>query len=274
MIRPNFIWVTGFWIVLSILVRPGWLIFSAGAILCLVLMLIRAPGEFWFCAASLPLGAATSERYLARSVAYKPKIPQPYLKLGLICYGRQQWSAAIPLLQQTATLRGPKCPLDLKFLLAAAYRENRQAQLAIPLLDEVAAGCAASAEVFYNLALCHMQLADLRSALDAARRSHSLDPHAVRPVMIMANLYFRMGEFVNAKKEYEWLVGTLPKPAESLYWLGRSELELGDTQAAAQHLQLALERLIEHAEISTIPLDDVKCWLQTAKGMAGSSRTS
>lgn len=92
--------------------------------------------------------------------------------------------------------------------------------------------------------------------------------------MIMANLYFRMGEFVNAKKEYEWLVGTLPKPAESLYWLGRSELELGDTQAAAQHLQLALERLIEHAEISTIPLDDVKCWLQTAKGMAGSSRTS
>ncbi len=265
--RPNFIWVAGFWFLLSIFVRPGWLAFSAGTVLCLVLMLLKAPGEFWYCLATLPVRANARERWLVRSARYQPSLPHPYIKLGIIYFRRQQWAAAAPLLKEGVALYGRKCPLDFIILLATAYCQCGEDHLAVTLLENVSTAHPNSADVFYHLAVCHVRLGNLSPALEAANKSHALNPDAVRPMMIVAYVHFRHGNFSAAKREYEWLVSTLPKAAESLYWLGRAELELGEAQAAAEHLRLALERLGPDEHASNIPLKDVRRWLNAAKAV-------
>jgi len=265
--RPNFIWVTGFWFILSIFVRPGWLAFSAGTALCLVLMLLKAPGEFWYCLAMLPVRAHARERWLVRSVSYQPGIPYPYTGLGVIYSRRKQWAVAIPALKRGVALYGRKCPLEFKILLATAYREHGEDHLAIAQLEDVAATHPKSSDVLYHLAVCHFRLGNLSSALEAASKSHALNPDAVRPLMIVAHVHFRTGDFSAAKRDFEWLVRTLPQAAESLYWLGRAELALGQAQAAAEHLRLALERLGPHEHASNIPLQDVRHWLSAATGV-------
>ena len=262
--RVNFIWVITFWAVMSLILRPGWLVFSSGFILCLVLMYLKTPGEFWHFVGMLTFSQPKLDRYLARSVACKPAIPQPYLKLGLLHYQRQEWSRAIPLLAEAITLRGRRCPPTLRILLATAYRENRQECLAIPLLQGMIDQGARTAEVYYNLALCFLRIHDTQAALDAATRAHALDAQAVRPVMIMGTIHFAMKDFATAKHDYQWLISVLPKPAESLYWLGRVELELGEIQPAAEHLQLAVDRISAHQDISNIALEDARHWLKTA----------
>lgn len=267
MIQPNYIWVTTFWAFLSLIVRPGWLVFSSGFILCLVLMYLRTPGEFWHLVGMLTFSQPRMEHYLERSVACKPAAAQPYLKLGLLQYQRREWSKAIPLLEEAATRRRGKCPPSLQIMLATAYRENHQDRLAIPLLQGMIDQGARPAEVYYNLALCFLRIQDTRSALDAAKEAHALDPNAVRPVMIMGSMYFALKDFAMAQKNYQWLISVLPKPAESLYWLGRIELELGEIQAAAAHLQLAVDRIGQHRDLSSVPLEDVRHWLARANGL-------
>lgn len=267
MIQPNYIWVTTFWAFLSLIVRPGWLVFSSGFILCLVLMYLRTPGEFWHLVGMLTFSQPRMEHYLERSVACKPAAAQPYLKLGLLQYQRREWSKAIPLLEEAATRRRGKCPPNLQIMLATAYRENHQDRLAIPLLQGMIDQGARPAEVYYNLALCFLRIQDTRSALDAAKEAHALDPNAVRPVMIMGSMYFALKDFAMAQKNYQWLISVLPKPAESLYWLGRIELELGEIQAAAAHLQLAVDRIGQHRDLSSVPLEDVRHWLARANGL-------
>jgi len=291
-IQPNYIWVTTFWAFLSLIVRPGWLVFSSGFILCLVLMYLRTPGEFWHLVGMLTFSQPRMEHYLERSVACKPAAAQPYLKLGLLQYQRREWSKAIPLLEEAATRRRGKCPPkrrewskaiplleeaatrrrgkcppSLQIMLATAYRENHQDRLAIPLLQGMIDQGARPAEVYYNLALCFLRIQDTRSALDAAKEAHALDPNAVRPVMIMGSMYFALKDFAMAQKNYQWLISVLPKPAESLYWLGRIELELGEIQAAAAHLQLAVDRIGQHRDLSSVPLEDVRHWLARANGL-------
>jgi tetratricopeptide (TPR) repeat protein len=73
-----------------------------------------------------------------------------------------------------------------------------------------------------------------------------------------------MRDFAAAKHDYQWLVSVLPKPAESLYWLGRAEFELGEIQPATEHLQLAVDRMSEHRSISEIPLEEVEHWFKSA----------
>lgn len=204
------------------------------------------------------------ERYLEKSVSFKPAIPQPYLKLGIIHYQQKEWSRAIPLLEQAVTLIGQKCPLNLKIILATAYRENGQEHIAAPLLRKMIDQGFKTAEVYYNLAVCLFRLHDDQAALGAAEEAHALDPTAVRPRMILGIVHFRMKDFVAAKHDYQWLVDVLPKPVESLYWLGRAESELGQIQPAAKHLQLAFDRMSEHRNISDIPLEEVKHWLKAA----------
>jgi tetratricopeptide (TPR) repeat protein len=265
--RPSFIWVITFWLVMSLLFRPGWLVFSVGCLLCVVLMYLKAPGEFWHCIGMLTFSTPKLERYLARSVAYRPLIPQPYLKLGLLYFQRQEWSKAIPLLQDAITLRGDRCPASPRIILATAYREDGQPGLAIPVLQGVIDRGTRTAEVYYNLALCLLRLPDPRAALDAATAAHTLDPTAVRPVMIMGSIHFGLKDFATAKQDYQWLITVLPKPVESLYWLGRAELELGEIQPATAHLRLALDRIGERQDLSNIPLEEVRHWLHTANGL-------
>jgi tetratricopeptide (TPR) repeat protein len=262
--QPNFIWVLAFWMIMSVIVRPGWLVFSSGFILCMVLMYLRTPGVFWHFIGIVTLDRTKLERYLERSVSFEPAIPQPYVKLGIIHYRQREWSKAIPLLTQAITLMGQRCPPNLKIILATAYRENGQEHMAVPLLREMADQGFRTAEVYYNLAVCLFRLHDDQAALGAAEEAHATDPTAVRPRMILGLVHFRMKDFAAARHDYQWLVGVLPKPAESLYWLGRAEFELGDIQLAAEHLQLAFDRIRGHRSISDIPLEEVEQWLKAA----------
>jgi tetratricopeptide (TPR) repeat protein len=264
MTQPNFIWVTTFWIIMSLILRPGWLIFSFGFILCIVLMFLKTPGVFWHFIGVIMPDRTKVERYLEKSVSLKPAIPQPYLKLGLMRYQQKEWPSAIPLLERGITLMRKKCPLNLKIILATAYRDNGQEHMAVSLLQTMIDQGSKTAEVYYNLAVCLFRLHEDQAALEAAEEAHVLDPTAVRPRMILGMVHFRMKNFVAAKHDYQWLVSALPKPAESLYWLGRAEFELGENQSAAAQFQLAVDRMSEHRGISDIPLEEVRHWLKTA----------
>lgn len=261
--QPNFIWVITFWMIMSVIFRPGWLIFSSGFIVCIGLMFLKTPGVFWHCIGIIPLDRTTLERCLEKSVSFEPAIPQPYLKLGIIRYQQKEWSRAIPLLERAIALIGEKCPLNLKIILATAYRENGQEQIAVLLLQKMIDQGFKTAEIYYNLAVCLFRLDD-QAALGAAEEAHALNPTAVRPGMILGMVHFKMKNFMAAKHDYQWLVRALPKPAESLYWLGRAEFELGEIQPAAAHLQLAADRMSEHRDISDIPLEEVQHWLKAA----------
>jgi tetratricopeptide (TPR) repeat protein len=262
--QTSFIWVMTFWMVMSAILRPGWLIFSSGFIFCIALMYLKTPGVFWHFIGIMTLDRTKLERYLEKSVSYKPVIPQPYLRLGMIHYQRREWPRAIPLLRQAITLMGGKCPPQLKIILATAYREDGQEHIAVPLLQEMIDQGFKTAEAYYNLAVCLFRVRDDQVALGAAEAAHALDPTAVRPRMILGLIHFRMRDFVAAKHDYQWLVGALPKPAESLYWLGRTEFELGEVQPAAEHLRLAADRIGEHRGASDIPIEEVRHWLKAA----------
>lgn len=253
-----------FWIIVALIIRPGWGYFLFGILTWVLLTFLSAPGVFWSYAAYFIPDPAVSEKLLTKAISYQPLIPTPYLTLGLSYARRKEWSRAIPLLE-TAVAHTPEGKKTQNLLwLAEAYRAGGAPEKALTILEELLKKGANSIKVHLNLALIHLQLNHLPQALEYAEKARAGNLSATEPVLIQAKIHFQMGEYQQAKNDYQWVIDHLKWPVESFYWLGRCELELGETEAAIAHLQTAVERITADPLLSDVSKEEAAEWLNRA----------
>lgn len=252
------------WIIISVIIKPGWLYFGAGFLVWLILVYLTAPGVFWNYAALFFPNPASSQRMLEKAISFKPLVPYPYLSLGLSYARRQEWSKAIPLLNEAVEHTSQRRKSQNLIWLAEAYRANGCSEKALPLFEELFKKDPRSMKVTLNLALIHLQLNRFSEALDYAKKARAINLSATEPVLIQAKIHFAMGEYQQAKNDYQWVMDHLKWPVESIYWLGRAELELGETDAAITHLQTAVERITEDPLLADVSKEEAEEWLNKA----------
>ncbi|MGE5606576.1 MAG: tetratricopeptide repeat protein [Bacteroidota bacterium] len=253
-----------FWIVVALIIRPGWGYFLLGFLAWVLLTFLSAPGVFWSYAACFIPNPVLGEKLLAKAISYQPLIPTPYLTLGLSYARRKEWSQAIPLLE-TAVAHTPegKRTQNLTWL-AEAYRARGFYEQALSTSEKLLKMGANTTKVLLNLALVHLQLNHLSQALEYAEKARTGNLSATEPVLIQAKIHFLKGEYQQAKNDYQWVIEHLKYPVESLYWLGRSELELGETEAAINHLQTAVERITADPLLADVSKEEAEEWLNRA----------
>lgn len=254
-----------FWVIATAIIRPGWIYFGAGFLAWLALVYLTAPGVFWNYAAIFNPNPASAQRLLERAVSFKPLVSYPYLTLGLSYARRQDWSKAIPLLEEAAERGSQRKQNQHLILLAEAYRADGCNEKALSILEELFKRDSNSMKISTNLALVHFQLGRLPEALDYAKKARANNLSATEPVLIQAKIHFAMGEYQQAKNDYQWVIEHLKWPVESIYWLGRAELELGETDAAIAHLQTAVERITEDPLLADVSKDEAEEWLKRSR---------
>lgn len=252
------------WIVVSIVIRPGWGYFIIGFLAWILLTFLSAPGVFWNYAAGFIPNPSLGEKLLEKSISYKPLISTPYLTLGLSYARRKEWSQAIPLLEEAVTHTPEGKQTQNLIWLAEAYRAGGFHEKALSTLEKLLNKGINSMKVFLNLALVHLHLNHLTEALEYAKKARTGNLSATEPVLIQAKIHFLMGEYQQAKNDYLWVIEHLKYPVESLYWLGRCELELGETEAAVGHLQTAVERITEDPLLADVSKEEAEEWLERA----------
>lgn len=252
------------WVIVSVIIRPGWGYFFAVVLAWGFLVLMTAPGVFWNYMALLIPNPTLGEKLLERAVSYKPLIPSPYLTLGLSYARRREWFQAIPLLEEAVKFTPEEKNTRNLILLAEAYRISGLYEKALAMLEGLLNKGADSLKVFFNLALVKLQLNQLPEALEYAKKARACNLSATEPVLVQAKIYFQMGQYQPAKNDYQWVIEHLQYPVESLYWLGRCEFELGETEAAIGHLQTAVERITEDPLLADVNKEEAEEWLRRA----------
>ena len=96
------------------------------------------------------------------------------------------------------------------------------------------------ADVLALLATCWTQRGDYTRALECAQRATEVDGANPRWWHALGWACLQMRNFSEAKTAYLRAISTDPNLAEAYYYLARAELQLGETQAAADHLVQAL----------------------------------
>lgn len=265
----NLRWTLILWIGAAFWLRLGWLALGAGIAVWFIMVYLTAPGVLWTYIYALPFVSSNPIRaikILEKAVASKPLIPFPYIALGVTCLRTKRWAEAAPLLEEAERLSDRKSAPEVKTLLAVAYRETNQYDKVYALLDELVNQGIRNLKIYYNYALCYLRQKRFKEAIDAAETARSFNTNQLEPVLLMGQIYFEMGNILAAKDNWEWAVNRKPDMIEPYYWLGRAELELGETQGAVTHLKLAVERIAEHPSLSNVSAAEAEEWLQKAEG--------
>jgi tetratricopeptide (TPR) repeat protein len=260
------------WSIYSLLARQGWLAYGVGLILWVLMVYLTAPGVFWTYVYLLPsrnnYDVAKTSRKLQRAIVHKPLIALPYASLGILYARNNRWSEAIPPLEEATRLGTKKEQNDYKTILAVAYRETANYETAYRLLDELVAQGVRTFKVYYNYAACFLRQNRLPEALKMAEKTRSLNTAAAEPVLLLARIYFAQQDYRAAKDNYDWAITHMNWPVESFYWLGRCELELGETAAAVEYLTKAVERITDDPNLSDVTAAEAQEWLERARSLA------
>ena len=264
--QKNIPWLLLLWCLLGIIIQFNIGVFLAGLLLWVLLLYFTAPGLFWSYAYFLPLGSQ-NVKLLQKAVDAKPFIPNPYFILGAFWAKKQQYDQAIPLLETAVQFSSHRTIPKLKLSLAVIYREKTDFSKAVSLLRELINQGHRTYEIFINLATTYLKQNELNQALEAACQARSFKVNALEPVLVIGRVHFLSGDFAIAKDDYEWAVSHTSWPIESFYWLGRAELELGEIEAAIEHLKLSVARIAEDPHLSDIPLTEAERWLHQAEAI-------
>jgi tetratricopeptide (TPR) repeat protein len=256
------IWV---WCLVSVIIRPGWLVFGLGWPAWVLLIYWTAPAVFWNMIAVLNPQPDKAERYLKKSLAARPLIAQPYISLGYQLTRQKRWAEAAPVLEEALSRFSGKFTSQLKLYLALVRRELGDLQAALALLEELQAQGEKSLALYMNLAIVNHRLQRYPEALTAAEKARSSDLTSAQPVLIAGRIHFDTGDYEAACNDYQWAVDHLSWPVETFYWLGRAKLELGQIQAAVEDLRKAVERIEEEPTLSDVPLEEAQSWLAKAE---------
>jgi tetratricopeptide (TPR) repeat protein len=264
----NLKWALIIWIGAAIWFRLGWLVLGVGIALWFIIVYLTAPGVLWTYLYALPFVSSNpiwAMKALQKAVDSKTLLPFPYIALGVTCLRNKRWDEAIPLLKEAERLSKRKSAPDVKNLLAVAYRETGQYDKAYALLDELVSWGIRDLKIYYNYALCYLQQKRFKEALDAAETARSFNENQLEPVLLVGRIYFEMGNIIAAKDNWEWAINRKPEMIEPYYWLGRAELELGETEAAIAHLKLAAERIAKYPSLSNVSAAEAEEWLKKAE---------
>ena len=96
------------------------------------------------------------------------------------------------------------------------------------------------ADILTLLAACWLKRGDQTRALEHAQRATELDPGNPTWWNGLGWLYLQVRRFDDAKTAYLRAISADPNLADAYYNLGKAELALGETHAAADHLVQAL----------------------------------
>lgn len=252
------------WIIIAVIIRTGWFVFGAGILIWIALLYLTAPGVFWnYCALFIP-NPAIAEKMLLKSVSFGPLIASPYLILGLNYAHSRKWKEAIPLLEK-AVEYAPKGQKSRNLLrLGEVYRASGMNEKALTIFEDLQKRGLQSMNLFLDLALTNLQLNRFNEALEYAKKARTFNLSATAPVLVQGKAHFLMGQFQQAKSDYQWAIEHMKWPVESFYWLGRAELELGETEAAIDHLQTALERITADPLLADVGKEEAEEWLKRA----------
>lgn len=262
--QKNLWWLLAGWMLFSLWRRPGWVVFGAGVLFWVFLLYLSAPGVFWNYLAHLVLDPEKSKAFFQKALDAGAVIPRPYLSLGILLCRQKKWQEALPLLEKAVELSRPRFNTQANLLTAIAYRETGAFAKALEALEKLQAGGYQTTEVYLNLALTYLRQNRLEEALQAAKKARSLDYQNSDPVLLMGKIHFAMGDYEAAKNDYEWAITHLSWPVETYYWLGRCKLELGENEAAAEHLKTAVERIKEDPLLADVPVEEAEEWYRRA----------
>jgi tetratricopeptide (TPR) repeat protein len=263
--QKSLIWLLLFWCILSLIYRSRGVVIISGVVIWVIVVFFTAPGVFWNYLSQFIFNQQKKEGWLVKAVSYKPYITQPYTALGLNYARQKRWLETIPLLEQAIGYANPHYSSELKNILAIAYRESGSPDKAVEIITGLIASGANSFIIYLNLASSDMKLGRWEETAVAAEKARSFDVKSNQPVLLMGRAHFELGEFQKAKDDYEWSISHMSWPVESYYWLGRSELALGEKKAAATHLKTALERIKDDPDMSDVPYSKVEEWLKQAE---------
>ena len=250
------------WAIISFLFHTGWLIFGIGILIWILLFYFTAPGVFWSYIFELSPAAQKDLKLLEKAVSMKPLLSSPYLRLGVLYARQKDWAKAIMMMEQALNFTTPKGVPSIKPVLGVAYRENGEYEKAQSCFESLIEQGVRTVHVYINLAQTYIKVDKLSEALEAAQKARSLDTSSISPVLLMGKVHFLMKDFQAAKDDYEWAISHASWPVESYYWLGRIEFELGENDKAAEHLQTAVQRITDDPDLSDVPADEAKKWLE------------
>ncbi len=253
------------WCCVAFLLKPGWPVFIGGIVGWLLLLYLTAPAVFWNYIAALNPDPVKAEPLLKRSAQSGASFAQPYVALSMILGRQKRWEEVVIYLEQAVIFANKKLQPQLRVHLAAAHREMGSFATARTILEELISQGHRTMPLYINLARVYQHLELLPEALDAAEKARSFDLSNTQPVLIAARIQFAMGDFSTAKNNFEWAISHLSWPVETYYWLGRSELELGELQNAFDHLTTAVERITEDPLLSDVPVTEAQVWLDRTK---------
>lgn len=262
--QKNLWWLLAGWAFFSLLHRPGWAVFGAGVLFWLLLVYLSAPGVFWNYLAHLVFDPEKSKIFFQKALDAGSVIPRPYFSLGILLCRQKKWQEALPLLEKAVELSLPRFNAKANLLTAIAYRESGDFPKALAIFEKLQANGDKTTEVYFNLALTYLRQNRLEEALQTAKKARSLDLQSSDPVLLMGKIHFAMGDYEAAKNDYEWVISHISWPVESFYWLGRCELELGENEAAAEHLKTAVQRIKDDPLLSDVPLEEAEEWYRRA----------
>jgi tetratricopeptide (TPR) repeat protein len=260
--QSSLLWVLLFWCILSLIYHSSWVVVTAGMLVWVIIIFFTAPGVFWNYISHLSFNPQKKEYLLAKAVSYKPQILQPYVTLAMIYARKKRWPETVTALEQAIRLANPRSGPEVKVLLAISYRESGNDDQAVELLNELTKQGNKSLIIYINLASSYIKLARFEEALVAAEKARSFDLKATQPVLLMGRIHFELHEFQKAKDDYEWSIKHLSWPVESYYWLGRAELELGEPEAAINHLKMAVEKIKDDPDMSDVSAAEAEVWLK------------
>ena len=257
-------WLLFLWLGYSLIFRPGWLIFSAGVLLWVFLLYFTTPGVFWNLIAMLKTNRDQSEDLITKALSFQPATPKPYINLALIKAKKKKWDEAVTLLEQANNKPGRPLPPRLKIVWAICYREAGEYGKAIELCQALLKENYINSQVYFNLAFTHFKAGALEEALKAAEKARALNVNETEPVILIGRIHFAMKDYQAAKNDYEWSITHTSWPVESYYWLGRSELELGEINQAISNLKTAVQRITDDPLLSDVPMEEAQQWLDKA----------
>jgi tetratricopeptide (TPR) repeat protein len=225
---------------------------------------------------------ATARAKFEEAAALDPDMAEPYSVLGSLYLEAKEYDQAIAAAEKLLDL-SPDDPAALMVLYDAyqAKDEKAKAQQYLDRLSSAGGGTAAAVRVFNagadaaragnldtaitlfgkaieidpELAPAHAALARLllaresyEEALGAAERALDIDPDLVDAQRVRYEAYRRLGQDEKALEVFETLAAADPEGlAETLYQRGQEAFQAGDTAAAVQALEQAVQAKPDHA---------------------------
>lgn len=262
--EEKIIWVLIFWLGISLIIRPGWLILGGGVFIWFLLFYFSAPGVFWNLMAVFNVDPQKSECLMSKAISYQPASPQPYINLAILKAKQKQWQEAVELFEEAKEKPGKQLAPRFQNLLAVCYRETGKYEKALALIENLIKNGYTNEAVHFNRAFTHFKAGNLPDALLAAEKARTFNISATEPVLLLGKIHFAMGDYQLAKDDYEWSIAHTSWPVESYFWLGRCELALGMIDEAVSHLELAVQRITDDPLLSDVPVGEAQEWLAQA----------